>query len=631
MRVVFVGGGPRTTGILLRLAAAVTEAGANAPTLDIHVVDPYPAGGGRIWRRDQSPLLWMNSEAQDVTIYADESVEMDGPVVPGPTLEEFVVRAGQAEDTKANGKVFASRRVMSAYLEEAFHRAERDLARAGSRVTVHRAEAVDATGAGSDQAVELSDGSRLTDIDYLVLCLGHVDVESEAGPQSLAAQARARGLTYVAPGFTADIDLSVVAPGEPAIVRGFGLAFIDAMVLLTEERGGRYVADPGAPGGLAYEPSGREPILWVGSGRGTTHLPKLTYSYEGELPKARYLDAESLHAVRGDRALDYHADVVPLIEWNLRYAFDRHLFEAHPERVTVPWEVHEKQLATLLPRSLGGQGAAELDADYLERAFPDPAHRWDFAGLVDPLDRDFADRAEVEGAVEETIANRLERVFDSANSEDAAVLSMILQIYVRAYELEAAGEFTSPQNRESLRRHLFRLFSYVASGPPPQRVAQLLALHRAGIVRFLGPRLRVSVGAAGFEASSPRVGEPPVVASTLVDAFLADASPRRAAAPLLQRLLSRGELTVTKPHEVSFAVDAHGHPIPEAPAAPDQQRFLLGPLVVGGGAETPFARPGVNALGFRKADAVAREILGRGGALLGASIRGGARVAGGGQ
>ncbi|WJY68543.1 FAD/NAD(P)-binding protein [Corynebacterium auris] len=628
MRVVFVGGGPRTTGILLRLAANATALGEGAPELDIHVIDPYPPGGGRIWRRDQSPLLWMNSEAQDVTIYADETVEMEGPVVPGPSLEEFVTQAGAAEDTKANGKVFASRRVMSAYLEEAFHRAERELARAGSRVSVHRAEAVDASGAGAEQAVELSDGTRITDIDFLVLCLGHVDIEPEEGPRSLAAQAREHGLTYVAPGFTADIDLSVVAPGESAIVRGFGLAFIDAMVLLAEGRGGRYVADPDAPGGFAYEPSGREPILWVGSGRGTTHLPKLTYTYEGELPRARHLDAASLNAVRGDRPLDYHADVVPLIEWNLRYAFDRHLFQAHPERVAVSWEVHEQQLNTLLPEELGGRGAPELPADYLARAFPDPAHRWDYADLVDPLDRHFADRASAEEAVEHTIATRLERVFDDSNSEDAAVLSMILQIYVRAYELEAIGEFNSPRNRESLRRHLFRLFSYVASGPPPQRVAQLLALHRAGLVRFLGPRLSVSAGPEGFAASSPRVDAPPVIARTLIDAFLADASPRRVAAPLLQRLLRRGELTVTQPHEVSFAVDAAGHPIPEAPGEVDPHRFLLGPLVVGGGAETPFARPRSNALGFRKADAVAREILGFRRALAGASQSGGARKAG---
>ena len=62
---VFVGGGPRTVGILERIAASAPEllgpsdkeSSGSVPGLDIHVVDPFPAGGGRIWRTGQSPLL----------------------------------------------------------------------------------------------------------------------------------------------------------------------------------------------------------------------------------------------------------------------------------------------------------------------------------------------------------------------------------------------------------------------------------------------------------------------------------------------------------------------------------------------------------------------------------------------
>ncbi len=67
---VFVGGGPRTVSLLERLAANAELLPATG--LDIHIVDPFPVGGGRIWRRSQSPLLWMNSVAKDVTIFTDE-------------------------------------------------------------------------------------------------------------------------------------------------------------------------------------------------------------------------------------------------------------------------------------------------------------------------------------------------------------------------------------------------------------------------------------------------------------------------------------------------------------------------------------------------------------------------------
>ena len=45
---VIVGAGPRTTGILLALAAL-----PEVPATEIHVIDPYPAGPSRVWRADQ--------------------------------------------------------------------------------------------------------------------------------------------------------------------------------------------------------------------------------------------------------------------------------------------------------------------------------------------------------------------------------------------------------------------------------------------------------------------------------------------------------------------------------------------------------------------------------------------------
>lgn len=91
--IVFVGGGPRTVGLLERFAANASEL-LDGRDVHLHVVDPYPVGGGRIWRREQSRLLWMNSMTSDVTIFTDESVECDGPIVPGPDLATWVAGEG---------------------------------------------------------------------------------------------------------------------------------------------------------------------------------------------------------------------------------------------------------------------------------------------------------------------------------------------------------------------------------------------------------------------------------------------------------------------------------------------------------------------------------------------------------
>ncbi len=76
-----VGAGPRTLGVLDRLSAHASASGAE---VDVHVVDPHPAGAGRIWRADQHPLLWMNSRAADVTVLPDASSRLEGPVRTGP-------------------------------------------------------------------------------------------------------------------------------------------------------------------------------------------------------------------------------------------------------------------------------------------------------------------------------------------------------------------------------------------------------------------------------------------------------------------------------------------------------------------------------------------------------------------
>src|SRR5690242_14546185 len=62
--IAFIGGGPRTAGVLERLAASRPRL-FQGP-LHIHVVEPYEPGSGRIWRYDQSPGLLLNSTAADV-------------------------------------------------------------------------------------------------------------------------------------------------------------------------------------------------------------------------------------------------------------------------------------------------------------------------------------------------------------------------------------------------------------------------------------------------------------------------------------------------------------------------------------------------------------------------------------
>jgi uncharacterized NAD(P)/FAD-binding protein YdhS len=235
--VVFVGGGPRTVGLLERFAASADEL-LGGRRVEIHVVDPFPAGGGRIWRREQSRLLWMNSMTSDVTIFTDESVDCEGPIVPGPDLASWVAGEGAVILEKAGLEppgplAFPPRLVQAEYLAWVWERVVRDLP---ATVVTHAERAVELT---ADQRVILGSGREIA-ADAVVLALGYLDRLPTASESAWAAQAADAGLAYIPPGYTADVDLDGLWPQAPIIVRGFGQAFVDLMVLLTEGRGGWY-------------------------------------------------------------------------------------------------------------------------------------------------------------------------------------------------------------------------------------------------------------------------------------------------------------------------------------------------------------------------------------------------------
>jgi len=287
---VFIGGGPRTISLVERIAANAPEL-LGSDGLNIHVIDPHPVGG-RIWRRNQPPLLWMNSVAKDVTMFTDDSVTCVGPIVAGPALDEWVagpgrqilIDAGLSEQADTFGpNDFASREVQSLYLRWTFDRVVASLPRSVS-VTVHQQRAVsvrDIGDPGGPQAITLDDGMVLQ-ADLAVLAQGYLDRVASTAEAALARAADSNGLTYIPPGYTADIDLTALRAGRKVLVRGFGLAFIDLMILVTQHRGGRFADNP--DGTLTYRASGAEPVLYVGSRRGVPYHAKLGYALESAAP-----------------------------------------------------------------------------------------------------------------------------------------------------------------------------------------------------------------------------------------------------------------------------------------------------------------------------------------------------------
>ncbi|WP_328388076.1 FAD/NAD(P)-binding protein [Streptomyces sp. NBC_00400] len=600
--VVIVGAGPRGTGLIERIAANAPEVLGDLPfdlPFDLHLVDPHPPGGGRIWRAGQSPLLWMNSTAEDVTMFTDESVDLDGPVRPGPSLAEWARAVRDGEIPVAPGladalaelgpRDFAGRRLQSAYLSWVY---ERSVAALPPTVAVHehRQRAVRVSGPRDGrQQVHLAGRPTPLPADLVVLTLGHLEAELTPEERELTDFAARNGLTYLPPAFTADSELSALGPGEPVLVRGFGLAFVDLMVLLTEGRGGTYTT--GADGQPVYRPSGREPVLHVGSRRGVPYHSKIGYEPEGERPPLpRFFGPEQVDALlaRPD-GFDFRRDVWPLIDKELGFAHYHRLFTAHPARTRMHWPDFEEKYAAADP------GSAALQA-LVTAAVPDPADRLDLEALDHPLDGLRYPGAEaLQDGLRRYIEADLARRHDPAHSPDLAVFLALLSVYGQLVRIGDRGPWW----------HGF--FSYLASGPPGPRLRQLLALSRAGVVRFLGAGTTVTADPRRgvFRAESASVPGKPVEARALVEARLPQATVERTRDALLRALYADGAAATPTGLLAVAPADAR---ILDRSGLPYPRRFALGPHTDArsGGA---FARPRTNAPAFRQNDATARALL----------------------
>lgn len=607
--IAIVGAGPRGTGILERIGASAPE--LHPGGLDIHLIDPYPAGAGRIWRHQQSPLLAMNSMAADVTMFTDSSVVCDGPIRPGPSFWDWA-QAGPDVAPELAGELravtattFPSRRLQSEYLGWVLRYVIANQP-AGVRVHVHRTRATGLTADGDTQIVHLAEGPPLH-VDTVVLASGHLDATPTDDELALAARAAEQGLRYLPPEQTTDSDLSVIAPGETVIARGLGLAFVDLVVLLFEGRGGRFVEEADQ---LRYVPSGAEPVLVAGSPRGAPYHSKTHYQLlGGRPPLPRFFGPDALDSLVAP--VDLRAQAWPLMAKEIAWGWYHELFVGHPELVTASWDEFAERFA-----ALGWDSPAMLDL--IAETVPYTIDRIDFTELDRPLEGVSAGSLEaLQPLVRERIAEDLRRHVDERHTPYLGAFVAMLSVYGETTRLAGSGAL-SARSQASEMGWWQSFFNSVASGPPGFRVRQLLALSRAGLVRFLGSGMWVDVAEGGFCAGSATLdGAPPVTSTVLVDARLPDPSASRSVDALVAGLLRSGDLSEevlvdgdgtvlrntgqvrVRPAD-GAVIDAHG--------SVHERRFAVGPhtTVKVAGA---FTRPGMNAQSLRYNDAVARAAL----------------------
>jgi hypothetical protein len=158
---------------------------------------------------------------------------------------------------------------------------------------------------------------------------------------------------------------------------------------------------------------------------------------------------------------------------------------------------------------------------------------------------------------------------------------------------------------------------YYASGPPPARLRQLLALERSGLVRFIGADTTVGADAERHSFTAASSSHPDVVhARVLVESTVAAPSLARTASPLLRRLRDRGEIveeiasdaTGWSANTGKVVVAGAACQLVERDGRPHPGRYGLGAFTSRPSAGA-FSRPRSDAPAFRQHDLVARTVL----------------------
>jgi hypothetical protein len=530
--VAIVGLGPKGLYCLERLLAEFNARPLNHP-LHIHLFNrSVHFGASPIYDPAQPDYILVNISVGEIDLWSVE----DPPAVAGRGLD-FVSWYQETfqPQTPLKGDEYLSRAIVGRYLNEGFARILRHLP---SSVTVscHVGEVVDVrpngrvyqlgfVPASSGQAEEIH-------AEKVLLATGHSRLMpgiAETRYQAFAARHDNSAL-FVPFVYPVVETMRQIPAGARVAMLGVGLTFIDALLELTEGRGGRF--ERGADGVLAYTPGGAEPhVVFPFSRTGLPMTPKAhdLPIFSRPLTFFTHSALAELRRRTPDGRLDFERDLWPLFELEMELHYYRVLFGDGDERKRLEACGDDAQAMRRV-----------IDA-YL-RAHP-AQERFDYRPVLDPVGaRRFESGAEFDAFVARYMEEEIAR---AREGHAGSGIKSAIDIW---YEVRTVlGSFLQfgglhPEAHRKLIEHYYPRLKRVAFGPPIINIEKLLALQRAGLLDFSvaqSPRVLTDESSGCFELRCDEIPDAFAQAEILVDARYPSTDIPRDATPLYRNLHRR--------------------------------------------------------------------------------------------
>ncbi len=434
---------------------------------------------------------------------------------------------------------YVPRALLGAYLIWAFNLLVERLGR-HCELRRYDASAIDIEQQADSYRIMLSTGDCIN-ASFVFLTTGHTEHEpcSEGQKmQSMLREAKARNQDLAYHGYPYPVAqrLAHVRREHTVAVEGFGLTAFDVIAELTEGRGGRY-RQIGDSDELDYVASGDEPQSILVYCRAGVPLGARARNEKGATGQHKplyftYAEVQARRQAMGQ--LDFDEHVLPLLIEEMKLVYYRKLFVEVSGR-------NESEFA----RYLHEQKVNERDWDSIAELFPE-ARRFNWARTLNPAaGRSYSDASEFGAWLENHLKNDLHQAcLGNETSPIKAACDVLRDTRDTLRSAVSLCGLTALSHRKLL-HYYAPIFNMLAVGPPKQRVAQALALIRAGILEAdfgVRPKCSLNVERGKFQIESVAYTKENKVreADVLVISRIQANMPLADKSPLMRSLLARG-------------------------------------------------------------------------------------------
>lgn len=591
VKIGIVGAGPRGLSALERVLAF----GLNHPerALKITLFDPSMAGPG-CHHIHQPDYLLVNTIAEQITMFADESVKQAGAVIQGPNfyqwLSSLTPEEGRPENLRVDG--YYSRRLFGRYLNWVFLYLQ-DLAPANVQIVHQQCEVVDIE-RHQDAWVVMDELGERHHQHRLVLATGHTKPKAEQPQHDLVIEDP----------YPVDTQLQGITPDMTVAIQGMGLTMCDVVAELTEGRGGQFVRSP-VDKSLRYLASGQEPKLMAFSRSGLPLTGRAAnQKHENQQYQGRFLTFEAVEQLRQQGQIDFVNELFPLLWLDMEYAYYHAYLKEKQGVIAAQRFANEFLFSDASGRQalIRSRIPATDQLSWQDMVSPIPQ-----SVLASPQQFDHWLMAYLREDLHQANKGNVDSAFKAA----CDVLRDLRDPIRNA--IDFAG--LTPESQRWFNLSFVPVMNRIAVGPPKERIEQMLALIDAGILRInLGPDVLFETSSDGAKLNlhSARWPEARHQVDRLVKAKIAMPTPGQDQPPLWRNLIRRGYarpfynrdyhpggIEVTCDLQL---VDGNGRPVPDM--------WALGMPTEGSKFYTFIVpRPGVNSTAIVDAGRVVAQMM----------------------